>query len=226
MTIAVFFDAFGTIVSIGQRANPYTKLFQEGRRQGRTIGPDTTRIAMTADVGLDELASRLEIKLTASLRDQLHQRLDQELSSIELYPDALESIARLRDAGVRVGVCSNLAMPYGPVVRELLPNLDGYAFSYELGVMKPEKEIYTFLCKQIGVEPGHGFHDGGDRIFMIGDSQRCDRDGPRAAGIMGFHLDRRGQGGIRDLLQFAQLVIDQVVPAARRAGMELKGPSC
>ena len=211
VTTAVIFDAFGTIVRIGQRTSPYAKLFREARRQGRLIGPDATRIAMTANIGLDELASRLEIKLASSLRDELHRGLDLELSSIGLYPDALEGIARLRDAGMKVGICSNLTKPYGPVVRELFPNLDGYAFSYEIGVMKPEKEIYTSLCKQMNVEPGHGFHDAGDRILMIGDSQRCDRDGPRAVGIMGFHLDRMGHGKIRDLVQFARLVIDQGV---------------
>lgn len=38
---------------------------------------------------------------------------------------------------------------------------------------------------------------------------RCDRDGPRTAGIMGFHLDRTGRAKITNLVEFAQLVVDQ-----------------
>ncbi|WP_186511846.1 hypothetical protein [Pseudomonas marginalis] len=43
---------------------------------------------------------------------------------------------------------------------------------------------------------------------MIGDSIRCDRDGPRAVGIMGHHLDRKGGVRITDLSQFAKLIAD------------------
>lgn len=32
------------------------------------------------------------------------------------------------------------------------------------------------------------------QIAMIGDSPRCDRDGPKAVGIKGFHLDRSDAG--------------------------------
>lgn len=43
---------------------------------------------------------------------------------------------------------------------------------------------------------------------MIGDSKRCDRDGLRSVGIMGFHLDRTGRGSLNDLVQFADLLRD------------------
>lgn len=42
---------------------------------------------------------------------------------------------------------------------------------------------------------------------MIGDSQNCDQDGPRALGIAGFYLDRTGRGKIHDLIEFAEMVV-------------------
>ncbi|MEX5568830.1 HAD family hydrolase [Pseudomonas syringae] len=207
----VIFDAFGTVLRIGQRTNPYRNLLREGCRQGLELAPDSIRIAMTTNHSIYETASHLGIHLTRAKRQELASELERELSSIQAFPDAKTAIALLQQAGVKVGVCSNLASPYGPVVREIFPQLNGYAFSFELGVMKPAPAIYHSICSQMDVEPGHVF--GGERgqVVMIGDSKKCDQDGPRTIGMMGFHLDRVGRGPVRDLAQFAQLVIDRNV---------------
>ena len=205
----IIFDAFGTILQISRRTNPYLLLFREARRQGRILAPDKIAGAMTMDLSLDEFGAHLGVTLCSSLRKELNRALELELSSIRPYPDALEAIKLLQKSGCQLGVCSNLAAPYGRVVRELFPKMDGYAFSYEQGIMKPDPKIYLSICNQIGVEPGHYF--GGEKacVMMIGDSPKCDRDGPRAVGIMGLLLSRIGAGKIRDITQFAQLVIDQ-----------------
>ncbi|EFW80292.1 Haloacid dehalogenase-like family hydrolase [Pseudomonas savastanoi pv. glycinea] len=208
MISGVVFDAFGTVVRIGQRTNPYIALIREGRRQGVLISPGSASLAMTTNLSFDDLALRLGIELYPLKREELNRDLERELSSIERYPDAVEAVSRLQDAGIKVGICSNLAALYGPVVKSLFPQMDGYAFSYQLGVMKPDPTIYQSVCNQMHVEPGHLFSDGAGRVLMIGDSPRCDRDGPRAAGILGFHLDRSGSRGIHQLDEFAQLVIE------------------
>lgn len=208
MIDGVVLDAFGTILRINRRMNPYRELIREGRRQGLALSSDIIHRVMTTNLSFTELSAELQISLTPSKRKELTQALELELSSIEPYPDAVAAISRLHDAGVKVGICSNLARPYGPVVRKLFPKMDGYAFSYKLGVMKPDPLIYQAICTQMNVEPGHYLDESGG-VVMIGDSPRSDRDGPRKAGIMGFHLDRVGQGRIRNLVQFAQLVIDK-----------------
>ncbi|MCF5167546.1 HAD-IA family hydrolase [Pseudomonas congelans] len=208
MINGVVFDAFGTIVRIGERTSPYVALFREGRKQGVAISLGLTNLAMTTNLSFDELASRLGIVLSASKQKELDRALALELSSIEPYPDAIEAVLRLQNVGVKLGICSNLAAPYGPAVKRLFPEMDGYAFSYQLGAMKPDPAIYHAICNQIGKEPGHylGSEKGG--LVMIGDSKRCDQDGPRSIGIMGLYLDRKGRGSINDLVQFAELVVD------------------
>ncbi|CRM19298.1 HAD family hydrolase [Pseudomonas sp. 35 E 8] len=212
MISAVAFDAFGTIVRIGQRTNPYRELFREGRRQGVALTPDSAHLALTTNLSLDDMALSLGISLTPSKSEELRQRLELELSSIEQYPDAVEAISLLKEAGVKTGICSNLSSPYGPKVRDIFPLMDGYAFSYEAGATKPDPVIYRSICAEMDVEPGHYFGDGLGRVLMIGDSQRCDRDGPRVVGITGFYLDRTGRGQIHDLVQFAQIVINSNSP--------------
>ena len=76
------------------------------------------------------------------------------------------------------------------------PGLDAYAFSCEVGAMKPDVKIYRETCNLLAASPL--------TTSMIGDSLRCDRDGPRAFGINGFYLDRaRGMGDYADLVEFA-----------------------
>ncbi|MDU8608723.1 MULTISPECIES: HAD family hydrolase [Pseudomonas syringae group] len=210
MIAAVVLDAFGTILRINRPTNPYRELLREGRRQGVVLGSKSIGSVMTTNLPFDEMASFLGIELTLQQRGKMNRALEQELASIEAYSDAVEAVSRLRDAGSRLGICSNLGAPYGPVVRRLFPEMDGYAFSFELGVMKPEPSIYRSICSQMDVEPGHVFGGERGRVVMIGDSKRCDQDGPRLVGMMGLHLDRKRQGAINDLQQFAELVIDHI----------------
>lgn len=209
MISAVAFDIFGTIVRISQRTNPYGQLIREGRRQGVAATRESTHFVMTANLSLEETAASLGISLSPSKRIELSDALERELSSIVTYPDAVRAVAQLQDAGVIVGLCSNLAQPFGRVVKELFPSVIFHAFSYEVGVTKPNPVIYHSMCKSMGVESGHLLGAGARSVLMIGDSKKCDQNGPRTIGMMGFHLDRAGQGPIRDLAQFAQLIIDK-----------------
>lgn len=211
MVGAVIFDAFGTLVRIVQRTSPYRELIREGRRQGVVVNPASLHITMTTRLSITDIASHLGVSLTPSKREELESALELELSSIQPYPDAVDAISRLQNSGIKLGICSNLAAPYGPIVRSLFPKVDGYAFSFELGVMKPEPAIYQSICNQMGVEPGRFFSLETGRVLMIGDSPRCDRDGPRTVGISGFHLDRTGRGQIQNLTQFAKIVIGQEI---------------
>lgn len=212
MISAVVFDAFGTIVRIGQRTNPYSALLKEGRRQGVALTSDSAQFVMTANLSFDQVADHLQIELSFSKRAEMNHALCKELASIELYPDALEAIHLLQEGGVVIGICSNLAQPYGPVIRNAFPQVQCHAFSYELGVMKPDPSIYLSICREMGVEASHAGLERTrekDRVVMIGDSRKCDRDGPRAVEIEGYHLDRSGMGQISGLMQFANLVIER-----------------
>jgi FMN phosphatase YigB (HAD superfamily) len=42
---------------------------------------------------------------------------------------------------------------------------------------------------------------------MIGDSEKCDRDGPNAVGIPGFLLNRQGGKDFSSLNEFSDMVL-------------------
>lgn len=205
--VAVIFDAFGTVVQIGRKRHPYRQLLRLGALQGRRPSAADLHRLMTANLSLDAAAETFGIGLSAEQMKSLQYDLEDELDSITVYPDAIDAIRLLKAEGVVTGICSNLAAPYGPVLRQHFSDVDGFALSYEVGMMKPQPGIYHEICHQLGVAPALGAAYSGQRVMMIGDSVQCDRDGPGAIGISGFHLDRKGNGSISSLMQFAERVI-------------------
>ncbi len=204
---AVLVDAFGTIVRIRSVTHPYRSLLKEGLRGGRYPKPSDIRTLLMFDGDLAQAAELLKITVRPERLDQIQDALDREVHSIEAFPDALEAIQSLQAQQVRLGVCSNLAAPYGAALKRLFPTLDAYALSYEIGVLKPDPVMYRSACKLLGVGIGERFGD--ERIAMVGDSLRCDCHGPRAVGINGLHLDRSGAGRITNLMDFASLILTQ-----------------
>ncbi|MBK4992385.1 HAD family hydrolase [Pseudomonas sp. S37] len=208
MTKTAIFDAFGTVVRIGHRTNPYGQLLREGIKQGRRPHSGDAHVIMTLNLDLHELAVHLGIRLSEPRRVEIESALQAELNSIEAYPDAIEAVAMLRERGVALGICSNLAKPYGTAVQRLFPSMDAYAFSFEIGAAKPDPRIYQALLEMIDARPGQSAVATASEAWMVGDSARCDRDGARAVGVKGHYLDRSGASPIQDLVQFAHLILE------------------
>lgn len=206
MITAVIFDAFGTLIEILNRENPYKRLLRIGVQQGRVASPSDLRTVMALNGGLLEAAHLFGIKLKPTQLIELQSALDRELESIKCFEDAMPAIERLQKHGIKVGVCSNLAGPYCSRVKSLLSGLDAYAFSAETGVLKPDPEMYRSVCVMLGVSPGQVLGSETAQVLMIGDSKRCDEHGPRSFGIVGYHLDRKGAGRFRSLIEFTSAI--------------------
>lgn len=208
LIVAAIFDAFGTVVQIGRKRHPYRQLLRLGALQGRRPYAADLHRLMNSNLGLDAAAETFGIGLSPDQMKFLQHDLEDELDSITVYPDAIDALRLLKAEGVATGICSNLAAPYGPVLRQVLSDVDKFALSYEVGVMKPHPDIYRDICRQLGGTPALEMAHSGERVVMIGDSVQCDRDGPGAIGISGFYLDRKGHGPISSLLQFVEYVIE------------------
>ncbi|WP_447781193.1 HAD family hydrolase [Pseudomonas plecoglossicida] len=123
------FDAFGTVVRISHRTNPYRQLLREGIKQGRRPHPGDAHLIMTLNLDLQGIAEHLGIHPSQSRMDEIETALHAEVDSIEAYPDAIKAIVMLQERDVAVGICSNLAKSYGAAVKRLFPSMDAYTFS-------------------------------------------------------------------------------------------------
>src|SRR5262245_60360572 len=68
----------------------------------------------------------------------------------------LDHIKRLRQAGYRTGLLSNFADDARRLWSEVYPFIDyfdGVVISCEIGLMKPEPQVYILAAQSLGVEP-------------------------------------------------------------------------
>jgi HAD superfamily hydrolase (TIGR01549 family) len=199
---AVVFDVFGTLLRIGARKKPYLQIMKLARDTGRAPRPDDSRTLMTLDLDLAAAVDFLNVAISPSELARLQHDLSEELESVALYPDAIPAIELLRNQGIKVALCSNLAAPYADPARRLLPGLDAYCWSFSVGSIKPEPEIYQEVARQLDCALAS--------IAMIGDTLDADCLGPQRVGMHGYHLSRCGEPGLRgfsNLEDFAKYVV-------------------
>lgn len=181
---ALVFDAYGTLVEITDKRHPYKGLLD----QLPAASPHRHSFAQTVmsePLGLQAAAIRLGMTLSPQKLQQLRRDLDRELASIRPFDDVLDSLATLRLQGLKFGICSNLAKPYAAPVQQLIPMAwDAVSWSFAVGAIKPQDEIYASVCRQLDIPPAE--------VLMIGDSENEDYLGPLRFGMQAIRL-RRGQ---------------------------------
>lgn len=118
---------------------------------------------------------------------EIEHELAADVAKAALFHDTVSTLQNLRERGVRLGLISNLASPYKLpfFALGLDANFDAMIFSCDIGVTKPDPSIYQQILAELSVDA--------DDALMVGDSKRCDVDGPEACGIRGFLLDREGK---------------------------------
>jgi len=176
---AIVFDAFGTLCEIHNKRKPFKELAR--------MCPDrkgAREILMTRRLGLRDAAAELHFK-SGDLAT-LEVDLEIELASIALYDDVIETLQWARARGLKIAVASNLAAPYAAPLLRLLPfELDAYAWSFEIGYLKPDPRMLSWVCGRLGT-PAHA-------TLMIGDTFNADFEGALASGMQAIHLDRSGK---------------------------------
>ena len=122
---------------------------------------------------------------------------------LELSPGALDVLVALRERGCKLGLVTNgfAATHHDKIDRlGLRERMDAFFIADEVGMIKPDPELYRHACRVLGCEPA--------RTAMVGDRYGARR--PRRARGRPFHrVDRRPRGpaprgrsatGCRDLL--------------------------
>ena len=173
---AVCFDGFGTLVEIADKRRPFKALL------GDAPSSEAVTKVLTTPTSIDELARQLAIGIDEKGLALLEEDLAAECNSTRLRPGIETIWETLQRLGLKVAVCSNLAMPYGDALVGCLPKApDVLVLSFEAGLMKLQAEIYRLACRQLGLEP--------DQVLFVGDRFEADVHGPQAAGLFAMHID-------------------------------------
>jgi len=108
------------------------------------------------------------------------------ISSWQLYPDTLDTLAALRDAGYRLGCVSNTNdghITWSALDRNGLRSwLEPIYLSVDVGLRKPHPRIFQMALDDWGLRP--------DQAIMVGDNLKTDVMGARNAGLRSVWIDQ------------------------------------
>ena len=116
---------------------------------------------------------------------------------IELFPYVIEWMTDLKKRGYHLYILSNYAEYTFEQTKEkmaLLPFMDGTVFSYECKWIKPEKEIYEYICSKYQLKPE-------ECVFL--DDRQLNVEGAQKAGWKGivFENYQQARGDLNQLLE-------------------------
>ncbi|HEX5144025.1 MAG TPA: HAD-IA family hydrolase [Mycobacterium sp.] len=219
---AVLFDFSGTLFRLEEDDSWFEGLVVDDRQvdghvQAELMRRLTAPTGRSVDMGPDEyhawvnrdLAPHLhreaylhvlrESGMTDHHAESLYQRVI-DPASWTPYPDTAEVLQRLRDAGIRTAVVSNIAFDVRPTFTAIGAdrNVDEFTLSFEVGAIKPDPKIFATALDRLGI-------DAADAV-MVGDSEEA--DGGAAALGCGFVLvdplptHERPDGLLRGLREF------------------------
>lgn len=190
----IIFDAFGTLVKIGTSRSPYRKLMKWLKDNERKPSPNDATIILSKALDIPQLALHFGQVIPEQLLNQINDDLQFELNTIELYEDTIPTLQILKKNGFKIVLCSNLAAPYGEQLKTLLPNLfDVVVFSYEVGVIKPEQQIYEVIKANFDCEMSE--------MLFIGDHPVLDVDKPISLGMSAQLIERNRSQNLMDVLK-------------------------
>ncbi len=108
---------------------------------------------------------------------------------MDLYPDALPTLAWAREAGYRIGLAGNTSAETEAFLRTLPFQVDFIGSAASWNVSKPDARFFRRMIAEAGCEPAH--------VTYIGD--RVDNDVLPAltAGLQAIHIARGPWGVVR-----------------------------
>lgn len=172
---AIAFDAFGTLVEITDKRQPFWSLVA-GEPSNALL-----QHALRYPVGLKELSRQLSSPISGERLAELEADLDAELKSVRLRPgmDLVWQVAQR--TGLQIAICSNLAEPYeNPLVEQMPGKPDVSVLSFQARLIKPQPEIYHLVCNRLGLEAR--------QVLFVGDSMKADVIGPAAIGALSMPI--------------------------------------
>lgn len=179
MINTVIFDLFGTLVRLDRDTNPFLKLAKTSNNLSVREAIDLALVKP-----FSSLKAYADFIKSKDATDDLETMLVEDITTVELFHDVLDTLEYLKREGFRLAVISNLATPYKRVLSDtgIQHYFDVCVFSCDEGVRKPNPAIYKVALERLGISP--------NEAIMIGDSFVSDVEGPKRVGIKGLHLSR------------------------------------
>ncbi len=188
---AVVFDFFGTLTHAVRRGPAHAHI-------ARWLGCDPAALTAALDQsfaarargGLGSPAKALRRVIESAgahpSEDRLAAALSARLAAVRadtrVRPEAGPVLSMVRELGLRTAVVSDCChelpqfLPTLPIARQL----DTCVYSIDLGVCKPDPEMYLTACRRLAVSP--------EQCLYVGDGGSRELSGARAVGMTAVRL--------------------------------------
>jgi putative hydrolase of the HAD superfamily len=120
-------------------------------------------------------------------------RLDMTTNMINVRPDAVQVLSKLKSRGYKTGLISDCSHEMPAIWEDLplAPLVDITAFSCVLGITKPDPRIYLLTTEQLGVQP--------EDCLYVGDGSSQELAGAAQLGMTPVLIRVPGDGDYDDL---------------------------
>lgn len=186
---AVIFDLFGTLLqnylsedypriqeriarTLGLEAEDFRRVWRQTNRER-----DAGRFGST-EGDLENACRLLGVRPTPEQTTEAARlRTNVYGSNLRLRADAADTLRRIRDIGLRIGLISDCGWEIVAVWHTLpvAQLIDQTVFSCREGITKPDSTIYLTACRRLGVAP--------ERCLYVGDGGSSELTGARAVGM-------------------------------------------
>lgn len=178
-TKAIVFDCFGTLVKIKKKTKPYKFLYEKLKELNMDI-PNYAHHVMTSYQDIDTIEKEFNINFSDNIKEEFNRKLQEEIQSIEYFPETKDFLHYLKENSIKTLICSNLAHPYGEFTKNI--SVDGHILSYEVGFIKPQKEIFEICQNKLNLNK--------EDIIFVGDTYKDDYLGSKEYGFNAYWLKR------------------------------------
>ena len=163
---AVIFDLYGTLVddfasSVGQLHVEFVKTLGVPPDSFMKLWRETTEMRVigafqTVEASIEYVCNLLGVRITMEqLTRAVEIRLQLIRRTLSPRPDALATLARLRNDDYRIGLLSNCSIEIPILWPEtaFAKLIDSAIFSSRERLKKPDPRIYQLACERLGVTP-------------------------------------------------------------------------
>lgn len=132
----------------------------------KIIDPDAKR-----DLGTEQHRQvfeqiMLRLNLPQDLINPLYEALPEEW---KIYEDVIPTLKYLKEAGKKLGLISNVGFDIRPILEreKIIQYFDSIILSYEIGITKPNEEIFKLALNELNIKKKQS-------ALMVGDDCKAD----------------------------------------------------
>ena len=216
---AILFDLYGTLVSRQERhflkqvSNYHIRQLREGKTVAQLgslvleIKQKLMRVDLSTHALPPELLSLFSLKpdeQTADIEREFREALLAESYATTLLSGTKAILSFFKRRGYAIGLVSNVSTYHKePFFRFGLDRfIDVTVFSCDVGLAKPDPEMYLNACKQLRVNP--------EEAVFVGDSYNMDVKTPLSLGMKAIHVStsRRHAHNMNNIAEMGLIMLN------------------